>query len=90
MGMTQAILSSVMTIFFYAVVAAALWKLFQIATDLGEIKTMLADMRRAQGSSSVRPTSSIAPPSGPISLESAEALLREVAAEAHDAVKPTV
>jgi hypothetical protein len=73
----QAIFSSVMTIFFYAIVIAAVWKLFQIATDLGEIKTILADIRRAAG----KP---VAPPqAGPISLESAEALLREVGAESH-------
>jgi hypothetical protein len=79
-GPMQAIMTSVMTIFFYAMVLAALWKLFQIATDLGEIKTLLTEMRRTT------PAVPKAPPpppilAGPISLESAEALLREVAAE---------
>jgi hypothetical protein len=71
----QAILSGVISIFFYAMIIAAVWKLFQVASDLGEIKNLLIEMRRAKP---------IPPPiasTGPISLESAEALLREVAAE---------
>jgi hypothetical protein len=83
----QAIMSSVMTIFFYAMVIAGLWKLFQVATDLGEIKKLLTEMRREP----VKPVERIAslqttPPPllpGPISLESAEALLRQVAEESH-------
>jgi hypothetical protein len=81
-GPTQAILSSVMSIFFYVIVIAAVWKLFQIGTVLGEIKTILADLRRNAASPIAKPVP-FAPPAlpGPISLESAEALLREVAAE---------
>ncbi len=95
MGATQAILSSVFTIFFYAIVIAAVWKLFQIGTELVEIKTILSDIRKSAGNPLARPASlapaaspvpaSVPPPvlAGPISLESAEALLREVAAESH-------
>ncbi len=90
----QAIMSGVMTIFYYAMVIAAVWKLFQVATDLGEIKTMLAEMRRTQPAPAplpvvpvtAAPTQAPPPPpvmAGPISLESAEALLREVEAESH-------
>jgi hypothetical protein len=70
----QAILSGVMTAFLYAMVVAFVWKVFQISTDLGEIKTLLKEMRQT-------PATPVPAPAGPISLESAEALLREVAAE---------
>ena len=106
MGPMQAIMSGVITIMFYAMVIAAVWKLFLMAGDLSEIKTILSDIRRntaAPGASPALATaapvsaatpvagtvaSSPPPPvpailSGPISLESAEALLREVAAEEH-------
>lgn len=91
MGPIQAILSGVITIFFYAMVIAAVWKLFQMATDLGEIKSLLADIRRNTASSETTPLTPAAPiPTGPISLESAEALLREVAAESHsNTVEPS-
>lgn len=95
-GPMQAIMSGVITIMFYALVIAGVWKLFLMAADLGEIKTLLADIRRNTASPAVAnpvlaaaptavATSAPAPPilAGPISLESAEALLREVAAEEH-------
>jgi len=93
-GPMEAIMSGVMTIFYYAMVIAVVWKLFQVATDLGEIKTMLSEMRRTAIVPQVKPaepsfaTPSAAPPlppvmAGPISLASAEALLREVEAESH-------
>jgi len=72
--------SSVLTVLYYAVMIVAAWKLFQIVTELGEIKVILGDIRRY----SVNPASKSAAqitPAEPISLESAEALLREVAAE---------
>jgi hypothetical protein len=92
----QAIMSGVITIMFYALVIAAVWKLFLMAGDLSEIKTLLSDIRRNTASSAAAnavPAAPVAaatpipapPPvlAGPISLESAEALLREVAAEEH-------
>jgi hypothetical protein len=94
-GPMQAIMSGVITIFFYAMVIAAVWKLFLIAADLGAIKTLLTDIRRNTASPAATnavpaplgaATPIPAPPpvlAGPISLESAEALLREVAAEEH-------
>lgn len=89
MGPVQAIMSSVMTIFFYAMVIAAVWKLFQVGADLGEIKQILSDIRsNVTNPAKPMPVAAVipAPPpilAGPISLESAEALLREVAAESH-------
>lgn len=95
MGPMQAIMSGVMTIFYYALVIAAVWKVFQVATDLGEIKTLLIEMRRTAPTPAMKSVDTVAsaPPAilaGPISLESAEALLREVAAESHalSAVEP--
>jgi hypothetical protein len=100
-GPMQAIMQGVITIFFYAVVIAAVWKVFLIAADLSEMKAILADIRKntASPAAAMRPMESHlpvppaavptpppAPPpvlAGPISLESAEALLREVAAEEH-------
>jgi hypothetical protein len=92
-GPLQAILSSVVSIFFYAMLVSAVWKLFQIGTELGEIKNILADIRRDGGNPLAKsaapaaaaahstPAATPAAMTGPISLESAEALLREVAAE---------
>jgi hypothetical protein len=89
-GAMQVIISSVMSIFSYALVVAAVWKLFQIGNDLGEIKTILTDLRRAAATPAAlpaltgNPAPSTTPPpvlAGPISIESAEALLREVAVE---------
>jgi hypothetical protein len=98
----QAILSGVISIFYYAMVIAAVWKLFQVATDLSEIKALLTQMRQTapaaasapairpnpQTVAATAPTPAVPAPvsvppvlSEPISLESAEALLREVAAE---------
>jgi hypothetical protein len=79
-------MSGVITIFFYAMIVAAVWKLFQVATDLGEIKTLLQEMRRG----TITPKPIEAPtPAGPISLASAEALLREVEAESHSLAAQT-
>jgi hypothetical protein len=81
-GSMEAIMSGVMTIFLYAMVVAMVWKLFQVAADLGEIKTLLTEMRRTTPAAKAEETP--APPpiqARPISLESAEALLRQVEAE---------
>lgn len=89
MGPMQAIMSGVITIFFYALVIAVVWKVFQMATDLSEIKVLLTDLRKTAPPAAMKPVpppvAAVAPPimTGPISLESAEALLREVEAESH-------
>jgi hypothetical protein len=91
----QAIVSGMLSSFVYAMLVSAVWKLFQMSADLGEIKKILSDIRGAgnfpaqspaPGVSAVNTTPAVTPPpalpvAGPISLESAEALLREVAAE---------
>ena len=96
MGMLETLMSSVMAIFSYALVTAAVWKLFQIGTDLGEIKKLLKEMNGSPvAAATPSPLSAAAPQipnTGPISLESAEALLRQVAAESHaqEQTKPSV
>jgi hypothetical protein len=82
LGAMQAIMSGVMTMFLFAMVIVTVWKLFQVSGELNEIKTLLTEMRRTTPPAKSTPTP---PPilAGPISLESAEALLREVAAESH-------
>jgi hypothetical protein len=96
MVMLETLMSSVMAVFSYALVAAAVWKLFQIGTDLGEIKKLLKDMNPSPAvAATPSPLSAAAPQipnAEPISLESAEALLRQVAAESHalEQAKPSV
>ncbi len=100
MGPMQAILSSVMTIFFYALVIAAVWKIFQAAAELSEIKKLLTDIRQNTANPATRPVpvpegvavKSAAQPvaPAPISLEAAEELLREVAAESEALEKTQV
>jgi hypothetical protein len=81
-GPMEAIMSGVMTIFLYAMVVALVWKLFQVAADLSEIKTLLTEMRRTAPPAKPAETPVPSPiQAGPISLESAEALLRQVEAE---------
>lgn len=79
MGLVQAVVGSMITLIFYGVVAIAVWKLFQIASDLGEVKELLSDIRRNLISLPPNPAGPIEPAPVPISLASAEALLREVA-----------
>ena len=110
MGPMQAVMQGAITILFYAIIIAAVWKLFSMAAELAEIKAILKDIRSnpaapaGQISAGVPPAavpvanvSVAAPvasvpvagpppppapvPAGPISLESAEALLREIEAE---------
>ena len=83
LGALETLMSGAMALFSYALLIAAVWKLFQIGTDLAEIKKLLSE---------TRVTTNAVPkplPAGPISLESAEALLREVAAESEH-TRPTV
>ncbi len=90
MGSIQGLVTGAITLSLYVLVAAAVWRLFQMATDLSEIKAILADIRRST-TNATKPVESARPapppvPAGPISLESAEALLREVAAESKTTV----
>lgn len=68
-------LANLASILIFALAAAAVAKVFQIAGTLSEIKELLADIKRN--------TTSHAPPgplsSTPMSLDSAEDLLRSVA-----------
>lgn len=87
MGSMEGIMSGVMTICFYAIVLAVVWKVNQVAADLSEIKTLLVEQCRTSAPPAAKPLQATVPvpppPPGPISLESAEALLRQVEAESH-------
>jgi hypothetical protein len=87
-GPMEAIMSGVMAIFSYGMITAMLWKVFQVSKDVSEIKVLLKDLRNpAPAAKPISPpvAAAVPPPvmAGPISLESAEALLREVEAESH-------
>ena len=86
MGSMEGIVSGIMTICFYVIVLAVVWKVYQMAADLSEIKKLLVEQCRTAALPAAKPLQAVAPvprPSGPISLESAEALLRQVEAESH-------
>ena len=94
MDFMQALLSSANALIYYAALIAVVWKLFQISADMAEIKTLLKDGSKNQATAVPRTAAAPAsvPEAGPISLESAEALLRQVAAESHalEQTKPNV
>jgi hypothetical protein len=75
MDFVGAALSSITSLLFLTMVLAGVIKLFQVATLLSEMKDLLLDIKR-NTSGHVPPTP---PSSGPITLESAENLLRAVA-----------
>lgn len=47
MDVVQVMTSGLITIFLYALICAAVYKLFSIANELGEIKELLKEMQRA-------------------------------------------
>jgi len=78
MGPLQLIVSGVGSLMVYGIVIAAVYKLFQIATDLSEIKDTLQDIKR---------NTQDAPPAGwtPASTQSSpESLMRALAAPTAD------
>jgi len=72
-----AALSSVASMLFLTMVVAGVYKLFQVATLLSEMKDLLLDIKRNTNSQPLA-TPPSTPFSGPITLESAENLLRAV------------
>ena len=75
MGTFQVMIGGVISIVFYSVVLGGLYKLFQISSDLGEIKDLLKDIRR---------NTELAPPPGLASRESSESLMRAVSAVSYE------
>ena len=71
MGAVQVVVSTIGTLFVYAMIAAGVFKLFQIATDVGEMKDILKDMKR--NSESVPPASWSSPTEIPEASYSTEA-----------------
>ena len=89
MEIIGALLGEMAAIMGYVLMFAAVWKLFQIATELGEIKQLLSNQAR-----SVPPSPALAQALAPLAnlrssddaSEYAEKLLRAVNAESHAAV----
>ena len=111
MGFVQTLVSGLLSIVAYGLLMAAVYKIFQLHTEMGEIKALLKDIRnntdapRAPLASAPAPQAVQAAPipapapisaptiapaapspipselSQPMSVESAEALLRQVAME---------
>jgi hypothetical protein len=46
MGAVQVVFTTVGTLFVYSMIAAGVFKLFQISADLGEMKDILKDLKR--------------------------------------------
>ena len=79
---SQVLFSGVITIVAYAVIMSGVYKLFQIATMLGEIKDVLQDIKR-HTSDTVAPTQ----------VSATDALLRAVHGDAYSpasAVHPSI
>ena len=73
MGTFQFMVGGVISIVFYSVVLSGLYKVFQISTELGEIKELLKDIRRENAS-----------PVAPALRESPESLMRAVSAARYE------
>lgn len=78
MGPLQLILSGIGSLVVYGVMIAAVYKLFQIATDLSEIKDTLQDIKR--NTQDTPPASWTSPPK----QSSPESLMRALAAPSTD------
>ena len=74
MGPLSLAVSGVMTILVYSVIVFAVFKVFQIATDVGEIKELLKDIKRNSEDHS---------PASLSTARSPESLLRAVAAASY-------
>jgi hypothetical protein len=77
----QAAISGIMTILVYTVILFAVFKIFQIATDLGEIKEVLKDIKRGIEDHS---------PASLSTVRSPESLLRAVTAESYPPLESTL
>ena len=75
MGTFQFMVGGVISIVFYSVVLSGLYKVFQISTELGEIKELLKDIRRNTENAS---------PVAPALRESPESLMRAVSAARYE------
>ena len=75
-SIAQAFLGEIFSILGYALLIAAVYKLFQIGADLGEIKTLLMKSGKAPASDPVMPVAV-----GDSAAEYAQNLLRSVSAE---------
>jgi hypothetical protein len=81
MGLISMAMGQLMTYLVLGIVVAGVMKLFQVATELGEIKDLLGEIKRSLSDAATRPVA--APPP----LASPAHLMRAVNAEARDAAE---
>ena len=82
MGLISMAMGQLMTYLVLGIVVAGVMKLFQVATELGEIKDLLGEIKRSLSDAATRPVA--APP--PL-VSSPAHLMRAVNAEARDAAE---
>jgi hypothetical protein len=83
MGTFQVMIGGIISIVFYSVVLGGLYKIFQISSELGEIKEVLKDIRRN--------TEDVSPAALSARQASPEHLMRAVTAASYeDLVRPEV
>jgi hypothetical protein len=75
---TQLVISGIISLIVYSMVLFAIYKIFQISTDVSEMKSLLRDIRR-----NTEEVTRAAPPPQP---QSAEALVRAVHASSYEAL----
>jgi hypothetical protein len=81
LGSLQLAISGIMTILVYSMILLTVFKIFQIATDLSEIKELLKDVKRNSEDHSPIPLSMTRSP---------ESLLRAVSAESYPPLESTL
>lgn len=90
MEIIGALLNEMAVIIGYVLLFAAVWKLFQITTELGEIKELLRNKARSSAPLSPSMAQALAPltdlRSSDDASDYAERLLRAVNAESHTAI----
>ena len=73
MGPMQAVMQGAITILFYAIIIAAVWKLFSMASELAEIKAILKDIR-SNPAAAPQITARVPPAAVPVAAESVAAV----------------
>jgi type II secretory pathway component PulM len=90
MELLGAALSTVASLIFFTLVATCAYKAFQIATTLSEMKDLLADIKRNTNDHTPAVPVAVTPQVTPMSLDTAEHLLRAVSELDHPTPPVTV
>ena len=82
----ESIIGGGLTVIVYTLILVSIYRVFQIGTDVGEIKELLKDIKRSAASGeSQQPTTEVSRPP-----ESAEALVRAVHAASYQEIVDSV